>query len=117
MNTRKAALALVAAMLSTTAAVANASSTFHPSNDEAGTENHVSPGTRSKAQRAESEGAEARPDPNWTFAGEAAGWVLREHSYDLRGGRIIHTDDFPHDTTKPPLGPGNGLPQYTPEAG
>lgn len=118
MNTRKATRALIAAMLSTIALVAHASSTFHPSNDEAGTENHVSPGTLSKTQRAESEGAEAaRLDPNWAYAGEASGWELRPHSYELRGGRVVHTDDFPHDTAKPAMGPEAGPERYMPDAG
>lgn len=101
MNTLQA---LAAALLSTVALAANGSSTFHPSNDEPGTENHVSPGTLSKAEAAERERSEAaRRDPNWVYAGEEAGWELRPHAFELRGGRILHADDFAHDTPQPAI--------------
>lgn len=117
MKIRTASAVLAAAMLSVAPLAVNASSTFHPSPNEPGTENHVSPGAISKAERAEIERLEAaRTDPQWVFAAEAAGWELRPHSYELRGGRLVHTDALAHDTPKPAL-PRDGAQESYPLGG
>ncbi len=37
------------------------------------------------------------PDRLYEYAGQEEGWRLRSHRYDLRGGRLVHVDDLPHD--------------------
>ena len=84
------------------AGAANASTTFHPSNDESGTTVHVVPGTLTKGEREALDRAEASTvDSNWVYRSEEAGWDPRPHSYEFRGGRLEHTDRIPHDTPQP----------------
>lgn len=37
------------------------------------------------------------PDRLYEYVGQEEGWRLRPHRYDLRGGRLVHVDDSPHD--------------------
>ena len=99
MKTTILALAIAAA---TTAGTAIASTTFHPSSDEPGTTVHVVPGTITKAERESLDRPEAASaQSEWVYRGGEAGWELSPHSYDLRGGRLEHTDRIPHDTPTP----------------
>lgn len=100
MKTPVLTLAIVAIAAGISAA--NASTTFHPSNDEPGTTVHVSPGTITKAEQESLDRAEtASAQSDWVYRGEEAGWELRPHSYGFRGGRLEHTDRIPHDTPTP----------------
>ncbi|MEO5693476.1 MAG: hypothetical protein ABIQ72_10155 [Usitatibacter sp.] len=97
------ATTLAAAMMLPFAA--SATSTFHPANNEAGTVNHVVAGTLSRAERDAIEKADAqRANSAWTYTGGEGGWELRQHSYALRAGKVIHTDDIAHDTPRPVAG-------------
>lgn len=90
------------AAIGTVAAAANASAVFHPSNDEAGTAVHVVPGTITKAEREALDHAQAlSAGSEWVYRGEEAGWELKPHSYEFRGGRLVHSDRIPHDTPNP----------------
>ena len=40
-------------------------------------------------------------DDGWEYSAGDAGWQLRQHRYDLVGGRLVHTDSIPHDTPRP----------------
>ncbi len=81
---------------------AAASSTFHATNDEPGSLNHVVPGTLTRAQRHELNRIESQvEDPLWAFTSEEGGWELRPHTYDFRDGRLRHTDAFAHDRPRP----------------
>lgn len=95
-------IAIALAAIATASLAAAADSTFHPSNDEGGTAVHVVRGTLTQAQRMELDRAEAiAADPDWIYRGEEAGWELAPHSYDFRGGSLVHTDRIPHDTPAP----------------
>lgn len=84
------------------ALAANASSTFHPANNESGSLTHSVPGTLSKGERAALDRIDAqRIDPLWIQSGGEAGWELRPHTYDFRNGKLVHTDKLAHDTTRP----------------
>jgi len=37
------------------------------------------------------------PDRLYEYVGQEEGWRLRLHRYDVRGGRLVHVDDLPHD--------------------
>lgn len=94
-----------AAALGAITSGASASSTFHASSDETGSTMHVVPGTLTKTERETLDRIElANADPNWVYRGEEAGWELRPHSYEIRRGRLAHTDRIPHDTPKPAAG-------------
>jgi hypothetical protein len=95
-------LILAIATVAAAAGAVDASSTFHPSNDEGGTTVHVVPGTISRAEREALDRAQAQnADSNWVFRGEEAGWELSPHSFDVRAGRLVHTDRIPHDIPAP----------------
>jgi hypothetical protein len=53
-------------------------------------------------------GDAARLDDKWAFAGEEAGWQLRQHSYDFVGGRLVHSDNIGHDAPRPNHVPHTG---------
>jgi hypothetical protein len=38
---------------------------------------------------------------DWAYVGGDTGWELRQHRYDFANGRLVHSDDIPHDTPKP----------------
>lgn len=98
----KAPISILAIAALAVASAANASTTFHPSNDEAGTTVHVVAGTLTKSEREALDRAEApAADSNWVYRGEEAGWDLAPHSYEFRGGRLEHTDRIPHDAPLP----------------
>ena len=40
-------------------------------------------------------------DDSWEYQAGDAGWQLRQHRYDFVGGRLVHTDNIPHNTPKP----------------
>ena len=100
--------ALAAIILSFGAATAtDAASTFHPADNEAGSVNHVVQGTHSRAQVEASERlANEQLDKHWSYTGGDAGWTLKQHAYELREGRVVHTDEFPHDTPRPEVPKG-----------
>ena len=88
---------------------AQAASTFHPADNEAGAVNHVVPGTLSAAQvEASRRFAERQLDSNWSYTGGDSGWTLEQHAYELREGRLVHTDDFPHDSPRPEVPKARG---------
>jgi hypothetical protein len=41
----------------------------------------------------------ARDD--WEYVAGDTGWELRQHKYDFANGRLVHSDDIPHNTPKP----------------
>ena len=86
------------------ALAANASSTFHPANNESGSVTHSVPGTLSMAERTALDRIEAqRIDPHWIWIGGEAGWELRPHTYDIRNGKLVHSDKLAHDTPRPSI--------------
>jgi len=99
---------LSAATAAATSMSAMADATFHPTNDEAGAINHVVPGKLTRAERQALEQAEAaHKDALWAFAGEEAGWELRQHAYSFSGGRMVHADDIPHDAPRSRFDPSD----------
>ncbi len=80
----------------------------HPNNNESGTTYHG-------AQYQRVDGALARVDfwnarssaltaagpSEYEFLGEEAGWQLRQHSFGVSKGRLVHTDNIAHDTARP----------------
>ena len=98
----KSRIAIAAAAVALASLGANATEVFHAANNEAGSINHVVPG---KHTRAEHDAIEAKSQPNgdamWVFAGEGAGWQLKQHAYVFQKGRFVHADQIPHDTKAP----------------
>lgn len=102
MNILRAMPLVVGVIVAATTLEVRASSTFHPADNEAGAVNHVAPGKLTKAEHAAFEREEvARIDPNWKQVGGDSERELVQHSYELRSGRIVHTDSFRHDTPRP----------------
>ena len=96
----------VAIVLSLSAGAAVADQTFHPSKDETGTIMHVVPGTKSRAQVDAERIQAAKNDVatnGWRYVGGESGWELVQHSYEFRGGKLVHTDKIDHSTPKPSL--------------
>lgn len=102
MKSRLTILAIGATALM--ALAANATSTFHQTNDETGSLIHAVPGVLSKGERAALDRIDAqRIDPLWIQNGGEAGWELRPHTYDFRNGKLVHTDKLAHDTPRPSI--------------
>lgn len=112
MNIRNSILsAAFAAMFVPMAAVAD--STFHVDRSEAGTTNHVAPGTLTRAQVITANADQARFDPDWEFLGGEAGWELRPHAYEFRAGKLVHADSFDHASRRAPLDQQADNPVYS----
>lgn len=95
------------------ALAAGASSTFHPANNETGSITHAVPGKLTNTEQAALDRLEAqRIDPLWIQTPGEGGWQLRQHSYDFRNGRLVHTDTFAHDTPRPSIASQPDLPIY-----
>ncbi len=54
-------------------------------------------GDRIGGERRFMQAGDISPDRLYEYIGEEEGWRLRSHRYDLRGGRLVHVDDLPHD--------------------
>lgn len=83
----------------------------HPANTETGTVYHGAEYAtvdgrvvRVDKWNSPSAGTSGNANDAWEYLGEESGWMLRQHSYELRNGRIVHSDTIPHDTPKPTLG-------------
>lgn len=115
MSTRSRS-AIAAIVLSLGAAVAaEAASTFHPADNEASSVNHVVQGTLSRAQvEAAQRLADEHLDTQWSYTGGDAGWTLKQHAYELRAGRVVHADEFPHDSPRPEV-PKSGAGRSAPD--
>ena len=93
---------LAAAAVALASLGANAADVFHAANNEAGSINHVVPGTITRGDHAALEAkSQSRADPLWVFTGEETGWQLEQHAYTISYGRVVHADPFPHDTKAP----------------
>lgn len=93
---------LAAAAVAVASLGANAADVFHAADNEAGSINHVVPGKITRADRAALVAkSQSDADPLWVFAGEESGWQLKQHAYAILNGRVVHADQFPHDTKAP----------------
>lgn len=96
------ALALAGAVLP--AAFANSGSAAV--RGEQGFETHAMPSARSRAD-VQRELADFRKNPvdayGGTFTQGEVGYIAPQHSYDFKGGRLVHTDNIDHGQPKPSL--------------
>jgi hypothetical protein len=60
--------------------------------------------------RPTSRNARAAKD-DWEYVGGDTGCELRQHRYDFVNGRLVHSDDIPHDTPKPTFAEPNASPR------
>lgn len=101
---RKTVFVLALVSASIPAAFANSGSTFV--GGEMGFQSHPVKSDKSRADvKKESEVARANPvtaDGGKLMGGEA-GSILPQHSHALQGGKLVHTDTIPHNTSKPSL--------------
>jgi hypothetical protein len=93
------------------ATAALAAGPAHPANTETGTVYHGAEYSTvdGRVVRVDTWNSPAAATPRnasnaWEYLGEESGWVLRQHSYELRNGRLVHSDTLPHDTPKPAPG-------------
>ena len=62
--------------------------------------------------------APATPASEWLLVAGDTGWELKPHAYDISQGRLVHADEFAHDTPRPSLaGETTSAPQDSPYAG
>lgn len=89
--------------------IAMAAGPAHPVNDESGSAYHGAEygkvdGKRVRVDKWNTQattGTASTSDYNWEFQAGDSGSQLRQHSFDIVKGRLVHTDAFPHDTPRP----------------
>lgn len=89
--------------------IVTAAGTAHPANNEAGSVYHGAEYGKVDGKRVRTDswnlrtGAVIAPiaGDGWERVDGEAGWQLRQHRYDFRNGRLVHTDTLPHDTARP----------------
>ena len=86
------------------AAFANTGSA--PVSGEQGFETHPTQSTKSRAD-VQRELADFRKNPRTAdggmFTQGEAGYIAPQHSYDFKGGRLVHSDNIDHSQPKPSL--------------
>ena len=101
---RKTVFALALAGAAIPAAFANSGSA--PVRGEQGFETHAMQSTRSRAD-VQRELADFRRNPmtaeGGMFTQGETGYVFPQHSYDFKGGKLVHSDTIAHNTPKPSL--------------
>ena len=104
MSLRKTVFVL--ALVSTSIPAAFASSGLTPVGGEVGFETHVMPGTKNRSD-VQKDLQTFRKNPvaadGGTLVGGEVGYEFAKHSYALQGGKLVHTDNIAHNTSKPNL--------------
>lgn len=101
---RQTVFALALAGAAIPAAFANSGSAVV--RGEQGFETHAMPSIKSRAD-VQRELADFRKNPmtadGGMFTQGEAGYIAPQHSYDFKGGRIVHSDNIDHSQPKPSL--------------